>query len=896
MSILRSPHRLRCEYRVNPMGIHTARPRLSWEMRDDRRGARQTAYRIETETEGSKGWSPLWDSGKVMSDASCHVPYGGPELTSRQNVRWRVRLWDAGRKASSWSAWSRWEMGLLSRRDWWARWIGGSLAGDRWTSVPAPFLRRDFVVGNKPVRRARLYVTALGLYEFHLNGERVGDDVFTPGWTEYGARVQYQVYDVTKLLQPGDNAMGAILGDGWYCGHVEWRGRQRYGDRPKLLAQLAIDFCDGSTMTVITDEGWQVAYGPIVASDLLMGESYNAQLEFPGWSEPRYGPASWQAVNVFQDTGIDLSPTLGPLVRQHEELSPVADPAERSDHWRGRWLFDLGQNMVGRIRMKVKGPAGTTVTIRFAEILDADGKIYTENLRTAKATDYYTLKGDGEEIYESRFTFHGFRYVELADYPGTPTRDTITGIVLYSDTPPTGSFQCSNRLLNQLQHNIRWGQKGNFLEVPTDCPQRDERLGWTGDAQVFIRTAAFNCDVDPFFTKWQRDIADAQHEDGGVPCVVPSTSVTSGDGGPAWSDAAVICPWTLYVAYGDRGLLEAHYDSMRRYVDQLHAKSLHHIRCHPDVDSWGGFGDWLSINAVTPKDLIGTAYLAYSTELMGKIAAVLGKKADAKEYKQRLADVKDAFQKRFVTDDGIVLGQTQTGYVLAVHFDLLPKRFRKKAVKALVADIESRDMHLSSGFVGSSYLPFALSENGRADVAYSLLHQKTWPSWLYAVTQGATSIWERWDGWTHDKGFQSAGMNSFNHYAYGAIGSWLYQVAGGLELDPARPGYKHILIRPNPGGGLTRARARLHTMYGPAESGWRIADGALHMKIVVPANASASVHVPVADPKQVKEGATSARRARGVTFVHANKECCTYEIGAGDYEFSAPWPPSTIHH
>jgi len=883
---------LRCEYLSNPLGIDVLQPRLSWQLDCPRRGARQTAYQIvaaDSQKALEEARALIWDTGKILSERSTHVPYEGPALRSAQRVWWRVRIWDEHDQPSPWSEPAWWEMGLLDRGEWRGRWIGAALSGGRWTSAPCPFLRKTFVV-SQPVASARLYVTALGLYECYLNGHRVGDDVFTPGWTDYRKRVQYRVYDVTEMLRTGANALGAILGDGWYCGHVCWIGRQQYGDRPKLLAQLVINFADGSTHTVVSDESWKTAFGPILESDLLMGESYDARKELVGWDTPGYDDSQWQPVQCFADPGIALVATNGPTVRRFEELQPVADPVEIKEWPMSRWIFDFGQNMVGRVRLKVNGPGGTTITLRHGEMLDAEGKLYTANLRSARQTDHYTLRGEGEEVYEPRFTFHGFRYVEMSGYPGRPGRDALTGIVLHSDIPQTGTFECSDPLINQLQHNIVWGQKGNFLEVPTDCPQRDERLGWTGDAQIFIRTAAFNRDVAAFFTKWQQDLADAQFESGAIPPVAPNVAFFAEgplrDGGPAWADAVVICPWTIYLCYGDTQLLERHYDSMARFVDYLVRSSAGLIRAHPDVDPWGGFGDWLSINAETPKDLIGTAFLAYSARLMGRIAAALGKTDDAQRYGQLFQDVRRAFIHRFVTADGLVFGGTQTAYVLALHFDLLPEELRPKAAQALVRDIVERKMHLSTGFVGASYLPFALTTAGRLDIAYELLLQKSWPSWLYPVTQGATTIWERWDGWTAEKGFQDPGMNSFNHYAFGSIGAWLYAVVAGIDVDPERPGYKHIILRPRPGGGLSHARATLDSLYGRIVSAWQQREGVFEWEVTVPANASATAYIPAAPQAVIREGDKPLEDAEGVALVQRTEDAAVCELEPGTYHFT----------
>jgi alpha-L-rhamnosidase len=877
---------LTTEYRTQPIGIDILQPRFAWKLQTDRQGARQTAYHIRAATSPDQlnsAQADLWDSGRVDSDQSIQVVYAGLALQSRQRVYWMVTIWDeTGASAASDPVW--FEMGLLNPGDWHARWIGAAFAGGTRSTFPAPYLRSAFHLPSQ-ISAARLYVTALGVFECSINGQRVGEDVFAPGWTDYRKRVQYLTYDVTDLVQQGNNVLGAVLGDGWAVGYIGWIHRQNYADRPQLLAQLEVTLADGSTHTLVSDTSWVYQFGPITHSDFLMGEAYNACREMPGWDTANFDAGQWLPVSTFEHPGVRVVALNGPTVRPINELPPVKEPFNRAAMGRKRYLFDLGQNMVGRVRFKGSAPAGTTVSLRFAEILNPDGSPYYTNLRSAHATDYYTFSGQGEEIWESKFTFHGFRYVEIEGYGGQVTRDTITGIVLHSDMDQTGTFECSDPLLNQLQNNILWGQKGNFVDVPTDCPQRDERLGWTGDIQVFTRTSAFNMNVASFMTKWARDVDDAQNPDGSVPSVVPYVTDVAKDGGPAWADAVIICPWTIYLCYGDTRILEQSYDAMQRFMGFLLDTSPGYIRCASDYEGWPGYGDWLSINANTPRDLIGTAFLAYDANLIAQIAEILGKSDDAARYRQLFEDVKVVFANRYLVgssvpatsvapselrrqmdeadalsrgnlraiDYGAITSQvfntelfspTQTAYVLALYFDLLPDNLRSLAVNELVEDIERRGTHLSTGFVGSPYLNHVLSRYGRLDTAYALLNQPSWPSWLYAVTQGATTIWERWDGWTEENGFQTPDMNSFNHYAYGAIGDWLYNTVAGIEPDEAAPGYKHTILRPQPGGGLTCARAKLVTLYGELISDWKLENGSFEYTVVVPPNTTATVHLP----------------------------------------------------
>ncbi|MDD5350574.1 MAG: glycoside hydrolase family 78 protein [Chthoniobacteraceae bacterium] len=885
------PDSLRCETLLNPLGLDLPRPRLSWILpSSDRRGVRQTAWQIQAAASAEQlaaNQPDLWDSGRVESPDSVLIPYGGLRLASRARCFWKVRVWDETGAVSDWSETAQWEMGLLESSDWNAEWIGSPLTGSPNTTLPAPYLRKEFTI-DREVVRARLYVTARGLYEFSINGARVGEDVFTPGDTDYAKRIQYQVYDVTPLLRPGANAAGAVLGDGWYCGNMGWwHQRQNYGERPSLLAQMEVEFADGTRTVIASDATWKTAFGPILEADFLQGEIYDARREMPGWDCAGFDDAAWWKALVLADEGAKRVAMRGPAVRRQKELEPI--PTTKDP------LFDLGQNMVGWVRVKVTAPAGSTLKIRYGEMLEKDGRIYTANLRSARATDYYTCKGGGEEVWEPRFTFHGFRYVELSGLPIGVTPVKVTGIVVHSDIAPTGQFECSDPLINQLQKNIQWGQRGNFVDIPTDCPQRDERLGWMGDAQVFIRTAAFNFNVAGFFTKWQNDIDDAQAPTGELPMVVPNpirslNFANPADGGPAWADAGVICPWTVYLCYGDAGILAEHYDSMRRFVESMKAGSIGLIRSHPDTGRWGGFGDWLALDGggktegITPRDLIGTAFFAYCARLMNRIATVLGKPDDAAKYEALFQEIRAAYQARFITPGGLLASGTQTACVLTLQFDLAPEALRPGILNALVRHIEENGDRLATGFVGTSYLPHVLTRGGRLDVAYRLLHQKQWPSWLYAVTQGATTIWERWDGWTEEKGFQTTGMNSFNHYAYGAIGEWLYATVAGVDLDPERPGYRHAVVKPLPGGGLTWARASLATPYGELSSRWEIKDGMFQLDVVVPSNAAATVCVPAAEGEPVTEGGRPA--AEAVEAVGWKEGAAVFRVGSGHYRFA----------
>lgn len=890
---------LTCEYHSNPLGIDVLQPRLSWQMYSEQRGTRQTAYQIWAAVSAeslANGRNLLWDSGKIETAQSTHVPYGGPVLVSGQRVYWKVRVWnEAEGVAESLAAW--WEMGLLDPGEWQANWITPDWEEDTRQPQPAPLLRREFTAQGSVVA-ARIYATSLGLYELRLNGQRVGDGLLTPGWTSYEHRLQYQTYDVTDLIVAGDNALGAVLGDGWYRGYMGFTGgRNLYGDRLALLLQLHLRYADGRTETITSDEQWRATPGPIQMSDIYMGEIYDARQEKPGWDRAGYDDSDWIGVRQLDHSKEMVVAQVGPCVRRQEALRPL----QILHSPKGETILDFGQNMVGWVKMRVRGPAGATITLRHAEVLDQAGNLYTENLRRAKQTTSYTLQGltDADEVFEPHFTFQGFQYVAVEGFPGEPTADNFMGIVIHSDMPTTGVFECSHPLINQLQRNIVWGQKGNFVDVPTDCPQRDERLGWTGDTQVFIRTACFNMNVAAFFSKWLRDLSADQRADGSVPFVVPDVinktgpgelSAGRGAGAAAWGDAAVICPWTMYLCYGDTRLLAEQYESMAGWVNFM--------RSQADADHiWRQgfqFGDWLDYRGqddrlpapVTNNELIATAFFAYSADLLAKAARVLGKTDDAECYADLADKVKAAFNREFVTPAGRVGPHTQTAYALALYFDLLPETLRPLAAARLAAEIQKAGNHLTTGFVGTPYLCHVLSRYGQLEVAYALLNQETYPSWLYPVKQGATTIWERWDGIKPDGAFQDAGMNSFNHYAYGAIGDWLYQVVAGIDVDPEAPGYKRILIQPQPGGGLTYAKAGFDSLYGRVETHWKLDNGVFQLDVTIPPNSEGVVRLPTSAAETITEQGQPVEQVAGISEIWAEGETMVLCIGSGRYHFA----------
>ncbi len=749
--------------------------------------------------------------------------------------------------------------------------------------LPPPHLRREFRL-DKDVARATLYATALGLSDLFLNGERVHDEFFNPGWTDYEKRVYYRAHDVTSMLLRGDNVLGGVLADGWYSGYIGWgRIRDHYGNKPRLKAQLHVEYQDGTMEDVGTDSSWKASHGPTREADFLMGESYDARAEIEGWDRVGFDDGDWQGAQVGAEIDSLVAWHPGPPVRivgEHKAVS-MTEPAP------GVFVFDLGRNFAGVARLRVRGKEGQKITLRFAERLNADGSIYTTNLRGARAVDTYVCRGGGVETWHPRYTFHGFQYVEVTGLESKPDLGSITGLALSSDTPVAGSFECSDPMLNQLYSNVLWTQRANFIDIPTDCPQRDERLGWTGDAQVYVRTATLNADVQAFFTKWLVDLDDGQRADGQFPMVAP-VKVAGDDGGPAWADAGVICPWTIYVVYGDQRLLERHYPSMVRFIEFCRS------RCTAELlppREFHCFGDWLNIEAETPREVIYEAYFALCTRILARAAAVLERIEDVRKYEDLFAKIKQAFNQAYVSDDGKVHGDTQTAYVLALKFDLLDGERRARAAERLVADIERRGGHLSTGFIGTKDLMLVLSEIGREDVAFRLLHNDTFPSWGFSIRHGATSIWERWDGWTPDKGFQDPGMNSFAHYSFGAVYQWMVENIGGIRNGGVA--YDPIIVAPKIDARLDWARTSYQSIRGNISTFWRREEGGLDFEVQVPCNTKATIVVPAAESATITESGRDIKTHPDLRVVERSNDAVVLEAGSGTYRLKVHRSPGS---
>ncbi|MFC8039033.1 family 78 glycoside hydrolase catalytic domain [Paenarthrobacter sp. NPDC057355] len=837
---------------VGTLGIGSAKPRISWKTSADP-GWVQEAYQISVTTPEGQ-----WNGEPVHSAESVLVPWPAAPLRSGERAEVTVRVWGAGDSApSEWSQPSAVECGLMTPRDWTANAIAPAWDEDAELDRRPPLLRHGFSLG-RPIASARLYVTAHGLYEVEINGVRVGNEALSPGWTVYDQRLRYYTYDVTSHLSDGENAIGAWLADGWYRGRIGFAGGRTnlYGGKVALLAQLHVTHDDGTVTVVGTDSAWKADFGPIISSGLYKGEHYDAR-ELPlGWSSPGFDDTGWGAVAAVERDPMTLVAPEGPPVRCTDEVRPVSVWTSPS----GKTLVDFGQNLVGRLRITVSGESGSTVKLRHAEVLQ-DGEVYTRPLRHAEATDFYTLSGAGDETWEPKFTIHGFRYAEITGWTGGDVAENVVARVYHTDMERTGWFESSNQDLNQLHDNVLWSMKGNFVDIPTDCPQRDERLGWTGDIQVFAPTASFLFDCSGMLSSWLKDVAAEQLPDGTVPWFVPVVPVddpwSPTQPSAVWGDVAVLTPWVLYQRFSDLRILAEQYESAKGWVDlldRLAGKS--HI-----WNSSFQFGDWLDpaappedpTQAMTDPHLVATAYFAWSARQLAMTAAVLGKSDDELHYISLASAVGKAFAAKYINPDGRMTSDAQTAYALAIVFDLFPDAASKSRAGSRLAElVRANGNRIGTGFAGTPVVSDALTLSGEIEVAYDLLLEKECPSWLYAVGQGGTTIWERWDSMLPDGSINPGEMTSFNHYALGAVADWIHRVVGGLS--PLEPGYRKILVKPQPGGGLTWASARHETPYGAASVQWKIDDGNLTAVVEVPTGATARVELPGQVPAEVASG------------------------------------------
>ncbi len=876
---------LKVNYAVNPMGVDTPAPLFSWTMEEAGvRGQRQTKYQImvaSTRDNLLRGDYDVWDSGVVESSQSLAVTYGGPTLTPSTRYYWQVQVWDKDGNNCLSSEEAYFETGLMETGFSDAQWImqdaeSGLRSG-------APIVRKSFKLDQSKgkIAQARAYASAAGLYELYLNGQKVGDDFLNPGSTQYDQHVMYQSFDITEMLQSGDNTVSAMLGRGWYCG---WAGLVFNKPQPAFIGKIVIEYTDGSVQTIVSDGSWEYTLdGPITENDIYNGETYNAR-KTP--EEYRYSPVKVTSAEEL-DIGTITSQVSG-TVKAMQTLEPIS-MTETSE---GTYLYDFGQNFAGVAEITVNAEAGTVVTMRFGEMLNDDsstadgpeGTLYTANLRGAEATDRYNCMGTGEETWHPVFTYHGFRYVEVT---GVELENIVSlkALVLYSDMADSSTFECSNAMINQLSSNTYWGQRSNFLVTPTDCPQRDERYGYLGDAQVFCGTAMYQMDTKTFFDQFMMSIADCQQLNGTFPNSAPGAYKTedqAAHGG--WADGGIIIPYTMYVRYGDLSLIEKYYDNMVTYLDyMLRDAGDDFIR-----DSQPIYGDWLVIGESTPVPVIDTAYCAYTFGLMSEMAGWLGKTDDQAKYADYSQKFKDAWCNAYLNEDGSTTCDTQTSYAMGLTFDIIPDEIKPASTQKLVDRIEANGWKIAAGYAGVSRILPALTENGRSDVAFRLLEQTECPSWLYPVTLGATTIWERWDGYVPGEGFQDPSMNSFNHYAFGSVMDWVYSSLIGIQCDTTKDGaaFSHFTLQPHTGGSLTYASGSYVSMYGTIESSWKLENGNLVYTCTVPANTTATLRLPCAEGASVQESGNPADSAEGVTAAGYEDGAAVFELASGTYTFT----------
>jgi alpha-L-rhamnosidase len=878
----------------NPIGFYDANPTFSWKLPVIENIKSQSAYQIVVAT--SKDLLPdnadLWDSKKQDTDQSVWVKYEGKLLQSRQKVYWQVKYWNQDGVVSAWSEIQHFELGLLSNKDWQAQWIGldtkkEKVMGSQENIIHRPqYLRKGFELSND-VASARLYITAKGVFDVAINGEDVSNDVMPPGYTPYKERIETITYDVTDLIESGQNTIGIEVAAGWHSGRLGWMKTYWLDtETPKALCQLELTMKDASKEVIISDASWKgTTNGPIRVSEIYDGEIYDANLEMPNWTTNNFNDTNWESVSAFPiSDDISLEPKRHTTAKNKIELA-TKQVVEKD----GAVIFDLKQNMVGVPVVKVPMKKGQILKMRFAEMLSPDGTFYTDNYRTAQSTNYYTASEDGVVEWMPKFTFHGFRYVELSGFDTSkePSKDWVTGLVQYSDFDENGTFTSSHEKLNQLQSNIVWGLRGNFFDIPTDCPQRDERMGWTADAQVFGPTSIFNADVYKFWASWLQSVRESQFENGGIPWVVPdvlfNNKVSAG-----WGDVCTIIPWKIYYRTGDKKILEENFEMMKGWVAHHEATSKDYI------SSMGGFADWLqplpengNNKGDTSHSLIGTAFFAHSAKLTAQTAGVLGKTDEQAKYEALFESVAHAFEKEFFDETGKVSGvsETQTSYLLGLAFGLLSEDKQANAKKHLLETIEAADNHLRTGFLGTPLLSQVLDETGEIDLMYKLLFNETYPSWFYSINQGATTIWERWNSYSKEEGFNPMSMNSLNHYAYGAIGEWMYERIAGIA--PLEAGYKSIRIAPEPRQPLTSASASVNTPYGKVSSSWEVVNNEFQLEVVVPPNTTAKVSIPANTQNELMLNGVSFKEDINIKLVNTNKDSFELLVKPGNYKFIA---------
>jgi alpha-L-rhamnosidase len=876
------PIDLRCENLVTPIDIQTPAPRLSWALKSRDRGARQTAYRIQVcsvrDPNGLEAFAridkpDLWDSGKVASDETLHIPYAGKRLASGQQYLWLVTVWDEKNKSTF--AYSGFEMGLLDPSDWHGRWIGRT---EDTAYRPAPLLRKSFGVRSK-IKRATIYICGLGYHELSLNGKKVGDHHLDPGYTRFDRRALYAVHDVTKQLRVGKNAVGVILGTGWLNVHTKavwYFDKAPWRQAPKLLMEMRIEYEDGSEQRVVTDRTWKTAEGPIVYDSIYGGETYDARREIPGWDTPGFNDSKW-------DAALDVKPAGGKLVAQ--QMPPIRKkaaltPVKLTEPKPGVFIYDLGQNLAGHARFTASGPAGAKIKLRYGEKLKADGTLDTSGIDQHQIktdpgfrfqTDEFILRGAGTETFEARFTYHGFQYVEVTGFPGKPTLDNLRAVFVHTDVPPAGAFECSNDLLNKIQRATRMAYFSNLQSIPTDCPHR-EKNGWTGDAHLAAEQALLNFAPAAFNAKWINDLDDEMRPTGELPGIVPSSGWGYEWGnGPAWDSAFLLIPWYTYLYTADTRILTDHYPKFKRYVDYLTTRAKNGI-------VGIGLGDWVPYKTVTPEEVTSTGYYYVDTKIVAETARLMGNHADARKYSDLAVAIRKAFNAKFFKPETASYSNGgQTALSCALYQGFVEPQHREKVLANLVAAVEKNDSHIDTGILGAKYLLNALLENGRADVAYRIASQRTNPSWGWWIDQGATTLWESWPG----------ANDSRNHIMFGDISAWFYKALGGIRPDPAAPGFKRFTIQPEIVGDLKWVKTSYRSARGTIVSNWAYDSGRrmLVMDVAVPPNTTATIHVPCSAAAQVTETGRPLKGRPGIKSVRNEAGHVVVEAGGGYYRF-----------
>jgi alpha-L-rhamnosidase len=892
---------LRCESLINPLGIDEQSPMLSWQLASDERGQKQAAYQIHVAESLEKlleNQGELWDSGRVPSQKNIGIPYDGSPLQSGQRCFWRVRVWDEKGVVSSWSEPAWWETALLNQKDWLAAWISDGLPEPTsldafYENDPAPLFRKNFTV--KKISRARLYIAGLGYYEAYLNGERVGDHLLDPGWTTYSERVLYSTYDVTDMLAAGENAIGVILGNGWYnplpmkmWGRYNLRDHLTVG-RPQFIAQIVLEFEDGSKNVVISDASWKRGKSAILSNSQYLGEVYDARQETPGWSTAEFDDSNWPNAKNATDTVGTLYAQKQPPIRVTKTVYPqrILEPTP------GVYIFDMGQNFAGWARLRVRGKAGDTVTLRYGELLNPDSTLngmttVAGQLKTAGRggpgapdiawqKDVYILKGEGEEVFTPRFTFRGFRYVEITGYPGRPTLETLQGLRLNSDVTPVGEFSCSNELFNRIYDISRWTFLSNMFSVQSDCPAR-EKFGYGGDIVPTCDAFMLNFDMHQFYSKVVNDFTDAAQDDGGLTETAPYVGIAAegfgGRSGPiGWALAHPLLQARLYQYYGDKRIIERHYAVSRRWLEFLGDKADNYIISV-------GISDHESIDP-KPTALTSTAIYYATAQLTSNLAETIGNAMDAEKYALLAENIKAAFVKKFLIPGTGKFGEhTQASQAFALYFDLVPIEERENAFKVLLDEIQiTHNGHLSTGLFGTKFLLEVLTRYGRADLAYSVVNQKTFPGWGYMIENGATTLWEHWA--FSDNTF------SHNHPMFGMVVEWLYNAVAGIRPQDDAIGFDKIIIKPEPVQGLTWAKATYNSIHGQVSCSWKKEGDNFLMDVHIPVNASATIYMPAIDAEQVTESGRTTSESIGLKFVRMEKSRAVYNATAGAYSFKS---------